>query len=79
MELNLYILQGYLQKDIGNLHPTIEILENIPIRYRNGSINDGIKSLYFTRMSTKRYWELAPHNKNPKKYPNIVEISELRL
>ena len=49
------------------------------MRYRNGSINDGIKSLYFTRISTKRYWELAPHNKNPKKYPKIVDISEFRL
>jgi len=30
----------------------------IPIRDINDSKNDGIKSLYLTRISTKRYWEL---------------------
>ena len=51
----------------------------IPFKYRKGSMNDGINSRYFKRISTKRYWELAPHNKNPKKYPKIIDISELKL
>ena len=37
MESNLYISQGYLQRDIGNLQPIIKILGNIQIYliYRN--------------------------------------------
>ena len=39
-------------------------------------MNERLKSLYFKSISTKRHWELATHNKNPRKYPNIVDISE---
>tara|TARA_B100001063_G_C16240002_1_gene300361 strand:- start:276 stop:446 length:171 start_codon:yes stop_codon:yes gene_type:complete len=51
----------------------------IPIKYRKVSMNDEINSRYFKRISTKRYWEIALYNNKPKKYPNIVEISELRF
>ena len=37
-------------------------------------------NLYISRgYLLKRYWEPAPHTKNPKKYPNIVDLSEFRL
>ena len=51
----------------------------IPTKYRKGSTNDVIKSLYFIRIYTNRYWALAPHNRNPRKYPNTIDISEFSL
>ena len=51
----------------------------IPIKYRKGCMNDGINSLYLKSISTKRHWELAPHNRNPRKYPNNVEMLESKL
>jgi len=46
----------------------------IPTKYRKGSANDGSKSLYFTSISTYSYGELALHNRNPRKYPNTIDI-----
>ena len=49
------------------------------MRYRNDSMKIGIISLYLKPISANKYWELLPHNKSTKEYPNIVYILELKL
>ena len=49
------------------------------MRYGNYAMKVGIKSLYLKTISANKYWELLPHNKSTKEYPNIVYILELKL